>query len=126
MPGSDAVTGDRKRQGWHEANEPSPELLRSDPAGVAAAKAIEMLCKVKVQLKIVCAADPAVLYHFCTFSNLLEVKPHPLLLLSCLSPMFSYAAGMKPLFSLLLSSFSIFGSERRQCRYYALILSGNR
>lgn len=37
-------------------------------------KVKEMLCKFKVQLKIICARDPAVLYHFGTSSNTLDAR----------------------------------------------------
>lgn len=43
--------------------------------------------------------------------NLPEVKPHPLLLLSWLSPTFSYVGGLKPLLFILASSLSVFVSE---------------
>lgn len=69
---------------------------------------IEMLCKLKTQLTMVCTRDPAVPYHFYAFSdtlNLPEVKPYPQLLLSRLSPTFSYTARIKLFFSSLLSSF---------------------
>lgn len=87
--------------GWQEEASPAQSKSTHPKASVvrpcrcssqSPEKVIEMLSKLKAQLKIVCAGDLSVLYHFCTFSNVLnlpEVKPHPLLLLSRLSLTFS-------------------------------------
>lgn len=80
VTGFDAVTGDRKRQAQHKANQPAPKHL-SHPAGVAARGQerlllrllLKVLCKFKAQLKMVCAGDFAVLQHFCNFSNTLNL-----------------------------------------------------